>query len=200
MCWGCVWVMNVGGWQGYVFSLLDRVAVRWESQPLHAPFPCLLPGRLHPSSDGPWTKLDLSVMKGTLVCVPRFEGRLLMGQVGGGGALPPWGWNWASPCMVEKQAVGNCFTFRRSCFPGWRPGMLFARGASSFSAESLQECFHRIACLAGARGLRVLVLCECPEWSLCELPAVEQFPPSPGDGQAISVEERGLSKSLVGSD
>ena len=41
---------------------------------------------------------------------------------------------------------------------------------------------------------------ECPEWSLCELPAVERFPPSPGDGQAISVEERGLSKSLVGSD
>lgn len=58
--------------------------------------------------------------------------------------------------------------------------MLFVHGASSFNAESLQECFHRTACLAGARGLRVPMLCECPEWSLCELPAVERFPLSPG--------------------
>lgn len=28
---------NVVGGQGYVFSLPDRVAVRWESQPPHAP-------------------------------------------------------------------------------------------------------------------------------------------------------------------
>ena len=101
-------MMNVVGGQGYVFSLPDRVAARWESQPPHAPFPCLLSDRLHPSSAGPWTKLDLSVMEGALVCVPRFEGWLFMGQVGGGVALPPWGWNWVGPCMIEKQAVGNC--------------------------------------------------------------------------------------------
>lgn len=156
------------------------------------PLPCLLSDRLHPSSYGPWTKLDLSVMEGALVCVPRFEGWLLVGQVGGGVALPSLGLELGGPLHDRETGRWELLAFQRSCFPGWRPGMLFAHGASSFSAESLQECFHRIACLAGAHGLRVPVLCECPEWSLCELPAVEQFPPSPGDGQAISVEERGL--------
>ena len=46
-------------------------------------------------------------MEGALGCVPCFEGWLLMGQVGSGGTLPALGWNWPSPCVLEKQAIGN---------------------------------------------------------------------------------------------
>lgn len=177
------------------FCCWECVARRWGPQSLPTvPSPFLLPSRLcpylmafEPNRTGVLTVRLLSVMAGRWCCqpgcclgrTPRSAGGLLAAEhaVGRACAVSP-GWSLAGPCVVKKQAPGNCRAFGGSRFSDWRPGLVSLAGfcpsdAESSRESSLSNCLHTRGSWAdGRRG----VWCERPRCGLSKFLALEQFP------------------------